>query len=295
MVTAGDDATVRVWDADTGKQKQKLVHGHWVRGLALSPDGTRISSSSVDDTVCVWDAKTGRQIYKVPGRSSVGGRRALTFTPDGKRLLSWGDDSCLRAWDMANGKAVFEHKLRPTGGKMPNDSEPHARKLMIGDAAFAPDGERLVVTVGFDIHIFDTATGQETQKIARDRAHVTPLAISPDGKYLLGSALGKPVETKLPDGRSSWSATVVLLTLVGGIIGTTINAVRANRERDNKDAALKGETLAFKEAMAALRSLTDEVVERQIGRQVTLTKDDRAFFNKIIEKYETLATGSWVR
>ena len=44
IVTSSDDHTVRLWDATTGKQRLKLTHDHWVRALALSPDGTQVGS-----------------------------------------------------------------------------------------------------------------------------------------------------------------------------------------------------------------------------------------------------------
>src|SRR5262249_33696763 len=60
VVTAGDDSTIRVWDPKTGRQLQKLSHGYWVRGMAVSPDGTKAVTSSLDDTVALWDIASGR-------------------------------------------------------------------------------------------------------------------------------------------------------------------------------------------------------------------------------------------
>ncbi len=210
VVTASDDGTVRVWDAATGRQKQKLVHSQWVRGLALSPDGTRIATSSLDDAVSVWDAKTGRQIYKLAGHGALGGKRRLAFSPDGKMLRSSGDDFYLRTWNMDNGKAVFEEKLRPTGIKIPEDDSSSTiderLNYIVGEATLAPDGTVFVVGLANTLHVFDAVTGNETRTIPTDGARVVSLAISPDNKYLLAGGWGKSVETKLPDGRSSWSS-----------------------------------------------------------------------------------------
>src|SRR6202035_3134488 len=101
--------TIRVWDPTTGKQKMKFAHEKYVRAIAISPDGTRLASSSVDDSVCVWDLATGRRIYKLPGHGQAGGAHPVRFTPDGKHLLSYGDDLYLRKWNLATGKAVLEH------------------------------------------------------------------------------------------------------------------------------------------------------------------------------------------
>src|SRR5262249_18395128 len=131
VATTGDDHTIRFWEPATGKQRLKLTHGSWVRAFALSPDGTRLASSSLDDTVCLWDVATGRKIYKLPGHGRLGGRRAVGFTPDGKHFLSWGDDYYLRKWDVATGRALLEHALRPTGVQVPdNDDERQDRNAL---------------------------------------------------------------------------------------------------------------------------------------------------------------------
>jgi serine/threonine protein kinase/tetratricopeptide (TPR) repeat protein len=100
------------------------------------------------------------------------------------------------------------------------------------------------------------------------------------------------------------AAAVVLLALSGGIVGTTWQAVRATRERNDKETALErvveergaketaldDETAARERAMAALRTLTDDVVERQLARQPRLSDHDRAFLNKIVAHYEGFAS-----
>jgi tetratricopeptide (TPR) repeat protein len=99
------------------------------------------------------------------------------------------------------------------------------------------------------------------------------------------------------------AVAVVLLTLIGGIIGTTTgllqaerNAKQAREERDAKDAALKAEqqaredeTKARQQAFAALRSMTTDVVERKFAQGAVLTDDDRAFLRGIIAQYDAFA------
>jgi WD40 repeat protein len=211
LATAGDDQTVRVWDPATGTQRVKLLHGHWVRAIALSPDGTKLASSSLDDTVRLWDIGTGREIYRLAGHGKLGGRRALAFTSDGKCLLSWGDDFCLRIWNVSNGKALIEHPIRPSGINVPNeDAEPLEREqkfmIMFGEATFSRDGKGFVLNIGQDFYVFDVGTGKELRKIPSDGGHIISMAISPNGKLLLASAWGKPVQTKLADGRTRFSA-----------------------------------------------------------------------------------------
>jgi WD40 repeat protein len=58
IVSASNDKTARIWDAQTGKPLAAL-HGHtgYVVSVAFSPDGKQIVSGSGDNTIrSRWDA-----------------------------------------------------------------------------------------------------------------------------------------------------------------------------------------------------------------------------------------------
>jgi WD40 repeat protein len=56
LVTASNDDTVRIWNADTGQPIGPPLTGHRdaVSSVAFSPDGQRIVSGSHDNTVRIW-------------------------------------------------------------------------------------------------------------------------------------------------------------------------------------------------------------------------------------------------
>ena len=63
VVTASDDKTARVWDADTGKPVgAPLQHQGTVISAAFSPDGRRVVTASYDKTARVWEADTGKPV-----------------------------------------------------------------------------------------------------------------------------------------------------------------------------------------------------------------------------------------
>ena len=105
-------------------ERRRLPHGHWVRAIAVSPDGQFLASSSLDDSVRLWDISSGKEVYKLPGHGSHGGRRTVGFTPDGRRFLSYGDDLYLRIWDVRTGKALTENAVRPPGVADAGDVDP---------------------------------------------------------------------------------------------------------------------------------------------------------------------------
>jgi RNA polymerase sigma factor (sigma-70 family) len=210
VVTAGEDGTIRTWDAAAGKQLHRFTHDHsYVGGIALSHDG-RLIASGCSDEVCLWDAATGQRIYRLPGHGQLGTvLRPVAFTPDGKSFLSWGPDMCLRQWDVRTGKAVAEHVIRPTGMRVPSeDDEPIERDqfmLTFGSAQYSSDGKQLVFHANNKCFVFDAATGKELRTIPTDGGFLSGLAISPDSKLVLASAHGKSVQTKLPDGTTQYS------------------------------------------------------------------------------------------
>lgn len=194
VITAGDDGAVRVWDATTGRQRAQFNHMHWVRGLALSADGTRVAASSLGHghAVTVWDIETSRRIHKLPGHGPLRGHRELAFTADGKSFASWsGDDMSLRVYETESGRVVVVHleKIQRLF------SSSHRRALL------SPDAKQLVIAEGKDLLVFDVATGKKLKEfrlfaVADDA--VGCLALSSDGRRLLTLGQAEPIDAKRP-------------------------------------------------------------------------------------------------
>jgi len=89
LVAAGVGDDVVVYDAHTGTQLKVLTgHTDTVTGLAFSPDGKLLASSSRDHDARVWDAKT-LKLVKILSRHAafVSG---VAFSPDGRWLATAG-------------------------------------------------------------------------------------------------------------------------------------------------------------------------------------------------------------
>lgn len=103
------------------------------------------------------------------------------------------------------------------------------------------------------------------------------------------------------------AAMLVLLTLIAGIVGTSVALVQAwnaeerargeneakqdaltrlEGEQQRTEAALAETRQANAQTMAALRDLADDLIERHLARQPQLTADDRAFLTKVLRHFE---------
>ena len=78
LVTAGWDATARVWDVATGKEATPpLRHDLVVFDASFSPDATRIATASWDGTARIWDAKTGESLDRTSQARRHGANRRV--------------------------------------------------------------------------------------------------------------------------------------------------------------------------------------------------------------------------
>jgi WD40 repeat protein len=181
VASAGNDGTVRLWEAATGEPRRVLRHAGRVMAVAFSPDGRLLASSATDTTDRLWDVATGREIYRLAGHGRYGGHCALRFRPDGKTLVSWGSDLYLRVWDVANGKALVEHRPHPPGFRLPKEEEDLGGGSLTG--TLTADGRVCLLGDAGELWAFDVTTG--------NRLHSLPAgtdrwpAASPDGRRVL--------------------------------------------------------------------------------------------------------------
>ena len=108
--------SVEVLDANSGQVLHTLIgHTAEVRGLAFSPDGRRIATSSWDRTIKLWDPDTGREVFTLRGHTA--GLLVVAFSPDGRRLVSGGIDFTARVWDATPLPAdILRRRMRVISG-----------------------------------------------------------------------------------------------------------------------------------------------------------------------------------
>src|SRR2546427_12897489 len=79
--------TAKVWDAASGRKLRTLAgHTAEVRGVAFSPDGTRLATASEDQTTKVWAAATGRELVTLAGHAAR--VLGMDLSPDGTHMAT---------------------------------------------------------------------------------------------------------------------------------------------------------------------------------------------------------------
>ena len=94
LASVGEDKTVRVWEAATGREVLGLRgHTDMCQCVAFSPDGRRLASCGRDATIRLWDATPlqGNEGQEVLTFSQQAGEVwTMAISPDGQRIASAG-------------------------------------------------------------------------------------------------------------------------------------------------------------------------------------------------------------
>jgi WD40 repeat protein len=167
---------------------QLTLSGHTdgVVGVAFSPDGKYLFTSSLDSTAKIWDAATGRELRTLTGHT--GYIYALALSPDGTRLATCGVDKTARVWDVDTGQVLLVLSL-------PDE---------VNRVVFSPDGTRLVTGDVNDglVKVWDATTGQELLTLTGHSSRILRLAFSPDGTRLATVSNDRTAKIwELPSGR----------------------------------------------------------------------------------------------
>src|SRR5262249_3570559 len=84
LASGGEDCTVKIWDAATGKETLTISSGiHPVKVVAWSPNGNILAAARTDGTILVHDASTGYRAARSPRYLAALDRRLATDPANG--------------------------------------------------------------------------------------------------------------------------------------------------------------------------------------------------------------------
>ncbi len=216
LAAGASDSRIRLWDFGDNhriwESPSAVLEGHTldVNGVAFSPDGSLLASSSGDTTVRLWNVRNGQLLKKLEGHA--GEVAASAFSPDGALLATGSWDTMIRLWDIATKKeagtlrghvgAVTSVAFHPAGRLLASAGWDKnvllwdlankktygtlsGHEKMVTAVAFAPDG-KTIVTGGWDktARLWNPDTGRCVRTLTGHRFAVSAVAVHPDGKTL---------------------------------------------------------------------------------------------------------------
>jgi WD40 repeat protein len=180
------DATIRIWDAKTGRVARRIAATSLVNGIDFSPDGRSIASGECDHAAYVREVETGRTLRGLRGHTDD--VNCVAFSPDGRRLATASFDDTARIWDLDSG-----HCLHVLAGHADDVNGVH----------WSPDGA-LVSTASDDgtARLWDARTGAQLAILEGAQDWCDHAPFSPDGRQLVVSSMdGRARIFSIPDGR----------------------------------------------------------------------------------------------
>ncbi|MFW9845339.1 MAG: hypothetical protein ACFFD6_01215 [Candidatus Thorarchaeota archaeon] len=177
VISGGQDATVRVWDLQSGSQVHTLTgHRGAVYGISAMADGTRIVSvGDMDLAVRIWDIEQGLLVTALaPNSVHV---NSVVTSPDNRYVVTGGDDGKARIWDIDSG--VLLRVLDHSRSIYSMTISPDGRHLVIGSKT-QPGSDKSGL-----IWVWDFELGILLHTLEGHTGNITTLAMTADSRYIL--------------------------------------------------------------------------------------------------------------
>jgi WD40 repeat protein len=205
IVTASNDRTIQLWDAETAAPIGGPLSGHrdTVDVVTFSANGEQVISRSTDNTIRVWNANpTGTLGRPLSGVVSAN----VAITRDARRIV-WYSDAAINVWDMQ----TLEPVLPPLIGEA-------------DDFALSHDGSQIAALSATTITIWDATTGARLREWDTNQQFAPVFAniiFSPDGQKV--ATYGLAVNNFGEDDETSDTSLAVWDVQSGMQIGTRVD------------------------------------------------------------------------
>ncbi len=204
LVSGGYDGALVWWQAESGEivHRREQAHDKWIRGLALSPDGTRLVSVADDMQTKLWDLASGELLDQWGDHASrtPHGYPSMLYAVAYSACGTWiatGDRTGQVYVRQADSGAIIQQLETPVLYTW----DPRARRHSIGGIralSFSHDGQWLAVGGMGKVNNIDHLEGPSRVEVFAWRAEqkleiedtkfkglVERIAFSPDDSWLL--------------------------------------------------------------------------------------------------------------
>uniref|UniRef100_A0AAR2M598 Lissencephaly-1 homolog n=1 Tax=Pygocentrus nattereri TaxID=42514 RepID=A0AAR2M598_PYGNA len=105
MVSASEDATIKVWDYEAGDFERTLKgHTDSVQDISFDQTGKLLASCSADMTIKLWDFQGFECIRTMHGHDH--NVSSVAIMPNGDHIVSASRDKTIKMWEVATGYCV---------------------------------------------------------------------------------------------------------------------------------------------------------------------------------------------
>jgi len=109
FVSAGCDATARLWDLRTNRAQQTFSgHTGDVNAIIYFPNGQAFGTGSDDYTCRLFDVRADRELISYSESNVEQGVTSVAFSSSGRYMFAGYDDTNCRVWDTLKGEIVGE-------------------------------------------------------------------------------------------------------------------------------------------------------------------------------------------
>jgi WD40 repeat protein len=143
--------------------------------ISFSSDGKLMATVNIGAPITIWSAETAKELRTLYG-SQGGMYSCLTFSYNGRTLAyaeSMSVNGLIELWNVETGQKVRALKSSRLGDSLGN----------VLAMAFSPD-DRMLITAGEKLCLWEVATGYEVTQIQGHKAEISAISLSPDGKLL---------------------------------------------------------------------------------------------------------------
>ncbi|KAF3943246.1 hypothetical protein CMV_030173 [Castanea mollissima] len=169
VMTANNDAQVRVFDAENFACLNRFSFNWSVNNTSVSPDGKLFSVLGDSAECLIADAQSGKVVGNLKGHLDYS--FASAWHPDGQILATGNQDTTCRLWDIRN----LSESLAVIKGRMG----------AIRAVKFSSDGRFMAMAEPADfVHIIDTKSGYVHAQEIDMFGEIAGISFSPDAEAL---------------------------------------------------------------------------------------------------------------